>query len=177
VSRPLGPEDLERITNLLNERLQGKSIHRSEDLLGELSPENIDSEILSGIKEVHNTVMGEASKGVFLGGRTRLLDFVDFKDISRIKVLMELLDDEKVVAEILSETLKEERIQVLIGEENPVDVMKECSMVVARYKIDGIPVGTLGILGPKRMPYEKVIQIVNYTAENFSSKLKRLDQL
>lgn len=177
VSKPLSPEDLERVTNLLNDRLQGKSINRIEQLIGDDLSVEIGNELIDGLRGASYNILGDHSKDVILEGRTHLLDFFGFKDISRIKVLMELLEDEKVVAEILSGTLKGYGIQVFIGEENPVDEMKECSIVTATYDFDGEPIGTLGILGPKRMPYDKVIQIVNYIAENFSSKLRKLDKL
>lgn len=177
VSKPLGPDDLERITNLLNDRIQGKSINRISQLLGGEVSREVSAELIEGIKEASSNLSGEGSREIILGGRTHLLDFFGLKDMNRIRVLMELLEDEKIVAEILSGTLQEDGIQVLIGEENPLDVMRECSMVTSTYTIDGEPVGTLGIIGPKRMPYESVIQIVNYIAENFSSKLQNLDQL
>lgn len=177
ISKPIAPEDLDRITNLLNIRLQGALFERIENLVHEIPNHDANYELIQSIIDLSQKIEEEPSREVFFGGRTHLIDLIEFKDINRIKMLMELLEDEKVVAEILDGTIHGDCIQVLIGEENPVDGMRECSMITATYNIDGKPVGTLGIIGPKRMPYEQIIPIVNYTAENFSNKLQKLEKL
>ncbi len=177
VSKPIEPEALERITNLLNERLQNPSLSNMEQFLGEIATQNQYKDLIDIIRDASQKLVEEHRREVFFGGRTHLLDFTEFRDLSRIKVLMELIEEEKVLAEILSGTIKGDGIQVFIGEENPVDGMRECSMITAVYSIEGEPAGTLGILGPKRMPYDQVIPIVTYTAENFSHKLSVIDRL
>jgi heat-inducible transcriptional repressor len=179
VSSPMEPEVLERITNILNERLQSKSMGNIERFLNGMASHEHYNELIEIVRDASQKIMEEQehTREVFFGGRTHLLDFTEFRDLNRIKVLMELIEEEKVIAEILSGTLKGDGIQVFIGEENPVDGMRECSMIMAVYSIEGEPVGTLGILGPKRMPYEQIIPIVTYTAENFSNKLSVIDRL
>jgi heat-inducible transcriptional repressor len=177
VSTPMEPEMLERITNILNDRLQSRSLGNIEQFLSDFSSHESYNELIDIVKDTSQKIVEEHTKEVFFGGRTYLLDFTEFRDLNRIKMLMELLEEEKVIVEILNGTLKGADLQVLIGEENPVDGMRECSMITAVYCIDGEPAGTLGILGPKRMPYEQIIPIVTYTAENFSNKLTLIDRL
>lgn len=176
LSKPIAPEDLERITNILNDRLQGKPLQNVESLLSGEMFQSVSSEFIENIRDITHD-LNDRSKEVFLEGRTHLLNLTEFKDLDRIRVLMEVLEDEEAVAEILSETLSGRNINVFIGEENPVEEMKDCSLVTATYSINGQPVGTLGIIGPRRMPYEEIIPIVNFTAENVSNKLQGFDQL
>ncbi|MDQ7822021.1 MAG: heat-inducible transcriptional repressor HrcA [Candidatus Eremiobacteraeota bacterium] len=177
LSSPISPEVLERLTNLLNDRLQGRALDHVSEFLKEIPGLETDRELIRNIGDASQHLVEEQQREVFYGGKTRLFDFSEFRDLDKIKVLMEVMEEEKVVAEILTETLNADGVQVLIGEENPVDEMKECSMVTAAYNLNGEPVGTLGIIGPKRMPYEQIISIINYTAENFSHKLRHLDRL
>jgi heat-inducible transcriptional repressor len=177
VSKPLNPEDLERITALLNDRLQGRAIEKTERLLEDIYLQEPYNELFDTIRDASQGLLEDHTREVFFGGRTRLLDLTEFKDFNKIRVLMELLEEEKVLAEILHGTISSDGIQVLIGEENPVREMKECSIITAVYSIDGEPAGSLGVIGPKRMPYEEIIPIVNFTAENFSIKLQKFEQL
>jgi heat-inducible transcriptional repressor len=85
---------------------------------------------------------------------------------------MEILEEEGTLAEILSKTVSGSRVQAVIGGENDFQGMKDCSMITASYRLSGEPIGTVGILGPVRLPYERIISVVNFMAEAFSERLR-----
>ncbi len=177
LSRPTSPEELDRITIMLNDRLQGKSMEQMEEILEDVGKNDPQRELLVSIGKESQQLLDRQGQEVILKGTSHLLDFSESKDVKNIKVMMELLEEEKIIAEILSQTINLGDINIAIGSENQRDEMKGCTLITAAYRIKDKPVGTLGIIGPRRMPYQQIISIINYTAENFSSKLNSLDSI
>ena len=176
LSKPASPEDLERLTYLLNNRLSGKPLEELEYLIKEAQRGDPQYELISSIGKESESLL-DTEQGIILKGTSRLLNISDSKDVNNIKVMLELLEEEKIIAEILSKTIQLGEISISIGSENQLDEMKGCTLITAAYKFKEKPVGTLGIIGPRRMPYGEIISIINYTAENFSNKLDTFDSI
>ncbi len=91
----------------------------------------------------------------------------------KLKQVLELLNEEKFIARVMSKTISRSGIQVYMGSEFlPFD--DDFSLITISYSIKNTPAGTMGILGPLRMPYEKVLSLVKFTAERFGRKLEKI---
>ena len=174
LSRPIDAEELERITHILNDRLKGTFLGRiSYDLLQGI-PGDTPREFLDLIIRAASEIPGKEQRRVVLGGKMHLFEHPEFRDLERLRVLLELLEEENVVAEILEKTLRTPGVQVFIGRENEPAEMRDCAMVTATYFVQGEPLGSLGLIGPMRIPYEQVIYLVGYTAQRFGERLGEL---
>jgi heat-inducible transcriptional repressor len=116
--------------------------------------------------------MGAAE--VILNGTTNIMNFPEFHNIERAREFLEILEEKKSIGNLLGELAKDERIKMLIGNENPIEEIKECSIVGATYSAGNTVFGTIGVIGPKRMDYTKVVSIIEYINGIISREIKRL---
>jgi heat-inducible transcriptional repressor len=118
---------------------------------------------------------GEAmrsSEGVVISGGRNLLDVDAISaDRERLRRLFELFDQKTQLLDLLEQTERAEGVKIFIGGESQLVPLDECSIVTAPYEVDGQVVGTVGVIGPTRMAYERVIPIVDVTAKLVSSAL------
>ncbi|MBM3463203.1 MAG: heat-inducible transcription repressor HrcA [Armatimonadetes bacterium] len=171
ISGSVDADHLARITNLLNDRLRGLSVDAINNEFLRTLP--VDSEILDRVAEATHDLSMQSRERVVYEGAANLLGQPEFRDVEKARALLEVLEQEKVVAEILDKSLAEEAVGVIIGGENRISQMQGCTMVTAAYKVDGVLLGTIGVLGPTRLPYDRVISIVQYVADSFSHRLGR----
>jgi heat-inducible transcriptional repressor len=101
---------------------------------------------------------------VILAGTNNLLDLADTSDIERLRQLFEIFIEKQQVLHMVERCLIADRVQIFIGEESGHQAFQECSLVAAPYSIDGKMVGAIGVIGPTRMAYDKVIPVVDVTA-------------
>ena len=121
------------------------------------------------VSAVEHAMVGEQK--VFLGGAKQLLNQPEFQDVGRVKNLLGILEEEKVVKDILNAG-DDSGLKVTIGSENKFTGIKDCSMVQATYRLNGQIVGTMAVLGPTRMEYRKVIAVMNYLHKYLETILK-----
>jgi len=105
---------------------------------------------------------------VYIDGFSNLLEQPEFNNIERIKKIFKICEDKELLYKILIEHLEDERISITIGHENSHEDFYECSIITGSYKIDGVSIGIIGIIGPKRMAYPHVISIVKFITETLS---------
>lgn len=164
--------ELERLVNLLNHKLAGVPIAQLRSkLYSEVSNELAKSvsqyeellDMLDGVLD------GQPEEKLYLSGMTNMLKQPEFQNVDKMKVILELFDESN--PQLLQVFLDSpEGIQVRIGEENPIEAMQDCSLITATYTVDGQLLGTIGILGPTRMDYRKVLNLLDV----FSRDLTRL---
>lgn len=149
-----------KMSNLLKNR---KLTEITGDLLQEVySQVAHDDVLLASLKEaIDNIAAKNKEQKVFLGGAKQLLNQPEFQDVSKVKDLLGILEEEKVVKDILSAG-DDSGLKVTIGSENKFTGIKDCSMVQATYRLNGQIVGTMAVLGPTRMEYRKVMAVMNY---------------
>lgn len=114
-------------------------------------------------QEVHE----QEGEKVFIGGASQIFDAPEFADIEKIRTLFRAFEDKYKLVKLLDKTAVAEGIKVFIGSENPFFEMQDCSLVVSNYRAGSV-VGTLGVIGPMRMQYRQVIQVVDYTSRLLS---------
>ncbi len=172
VNVPLDNEDVLKFNILLNTFLQGAAL---EDINLEMIQamkkqageyEVILDQIFQGIVEA----IHEANElEIYTSGATNILKYPELGDISKTSELLETFEDKNELTHLLEKTVNtdgDEGIQVYIGDETPVQNMKDCSLVTATYKMPEGATGTIGIIGPKRMDYKKVVSTLkNLTIE------------
>jgi len=161
----------------LSRALQGCMLSEiDQDIIEQLKRDLEDyPEILPPILQAIEHTMGAAEKvELHLSGAKNMLQFPEFSDIHKAKLLFQTLEEKDVLVTLL-EGSKGEDLQILIGNENPVQGMADCSVITATYKMSDNTRGTIGIVGPTRMDYSQVVSILNGMVENIEKVLKNLN--
>ena len=171
-------EELDHLSYLLNQKLRGvclKDIRAS--FLNEIRSELVfEHQIYNeAIKLLVKSMTNQMSNRIHVDGAMKILEQPEFNDLQKFKPLMNMLEEETRLYQLLTQDASR-RAQVKIGHENNDLVMKDCSVVTASYEIAGRTVGVIGVLGPTRMEYAKVLPIVEYTATILSELLTRISK-
>jgi len=167
VAEELNDENILKLNILLNTNLNG------------LAMEDINLAMITAMKQqagIHSDIIGEVIDAVagaiktdeelkiYTSGTHNIFKYPELSDNNKASEIITSLEEKTVLKGIVSETLSDERtgagIQVYIGEETPVEGMEDCSVVAATYELEEGMKGTIGIIGPKRMDYDKVIATV-----------------
>ena len=107
-----------------------------------------------------------------MAGQTNLMNFAELSNVDRLKGLFDAFGQKRDILHLLDQCQHADGVQIFIGEESGYQALDECSMVASPYKVEGEVVGVLGVIGPTRMAYERVIPIVDLTAKQLASALK-----
>lgn len=172
--KALSGEELDRIVNYLNEQLSGKTISSlSASRLRKLRSDLYARvELLDHMLHLLEENSSEGESRVFLGGTSNILNQPEFKDIEKVKHLMTLFEQGQQLSFLLETSL--DGVTIRIGTENAMKEMSDCSLVTATYHLHQRPVGTIGVLGPTRMEYAKVITVIEQIAVRLNSILTDL---
>jgi heat-inducible transcriptional repressor len=176
----LDRDELAKLTALLQSRICGCSHERAmrilqsgirEEFAGAGAIESVMGALADAVLDCIRQ-MGSAE--VFLEGAANILNFPEFRDVERVREFLEILEEKKSIANLLSGLAKDEHVRMLIGNENPIDEIKECSIVSATYTAGNMVFGTIGVIGPKRMEYSKVVSTIEYINKVIASELGKL---
>ena len=177
VDRVVSQEMIVRLNVALNTALAGLTLE--EINLGVISAltsqageyEDLVNEVLKAITEAIST---EEQMKIYTSGATNIFKYPELSDKERASQLLTTLEEKSQLTELINESDEETGIQVYIGDESPVQSMKDCSVVTATYELEDGFKGTIGIIGPKRMDYEKVVETLRVVKEqlneNFNDK-------
>ena len=111
---------------------------------------------------------------LYVSGATKLLDHPDLSDVATMRSLLVAFEEKAQLIDLLSRMADERGVQVMIGSENPVKEMRECSLIASTYTYRDQVLGVLGVVGPRRMAYSDVISLVDETARLVSDSLSRV---
>jgi heat-inducible transcriptional repressor len=175
VEHPYTHAQLVEAANVLNQQYAGLSFEQARSRLrGELSAlrqemaELMEAAVQAGAEEI------ERSDPVVISGERNLLGVNDLAaDMEKLRALFDLFEHKTRLLQLLDVSGRAQGVQIYIGGESELVPLDELSMVVAPYEVDGRVVGTLGVIGPTRMAYERVIPIVDITAKLLSNALSR----
>jgi heat-inducible transcriptional repressor len=170
------PAELVSAANFINQHYSGHSFEdvrqRLNQELRELRQDMI--QLMTAAVEAGNQAVSEGSEPYVISGERNLLSVRDLsQDLSRLRQLFELFEQKTRLAQILDLSLRGEGVQVFIGGESGVSAPDEVSVVTAPYSVNGTVVGTVGVIGPTRMAYDRVVPIVDVTAKLLSSALSK----
>lgn len=170
--------ELQQAANFLNERLVGKDLQQARTaLLEEMRQhrEDMNRMMLSAI-ELGEKAVAEADtsaeEGCVIAGETNLMGYDDLSDIHKLRELFAAFTRKRDILSLLDKCMQAEGVQIFIGRESGQSAFDDCSVVTAQYEMDGEYLGVLGVIGPKRMAYEKVIPVVDITAKLLSVALR-----
>lgn len=156
-------ETLLNFNLLLNSQLNGLSLEQINlGIISSLKEQAGEySEFIGKVIDAVGEVIGrDENMEIYTSGATNIFQYPELSEGGRAKELISAFEEKQQLAELVSETLSDEEnhgIQVYIGNETPVSNMKDCSVVTATYQLGEGMQGTIGIIGPKRMDYEKVV--------------------
>ena len=159
---------LDSCVKYLNENFSGIELRKIPQILTK-SLETIRGEIDTALKVLNNFIYPDVDD-FYITGQSKLVDSQDFYDIEKVKNLVELFEKKQTLKEILTNCISNENIQIYIGNESGSELLADCSVISAPYKKDNKTVGVLGVIGPKRMNYQRIVEIVDFTAKIFSKK-------
>ncbi|MCR1897844.1 heat-inducible transcriptional repressor HrcA [Irregularibacter muris] len=155
---------LVQISNILNKYLQEFSIAQvQEEILPQIRELSVQgSKILEQlIPLIRESLVNYEDTKVYFDGITNIFNFPEFKDIERAKEFIDLWERKNLLVDLLSPNAQDD-LHISIGAENQLHEIKDCSLITATYKLNGKLLGTIGVIGPTRMQYGKVVSIMNY---------------
>jgi heat-inducible transcriptional repressor len=174
--RSYSPSQLVEAANYINQNYAGLEFDQlRQKVRGELLDLHHD---ISGLMQAAITAGSEsmrpAIEGVVISGGRNLLEVHDLSnDMDRLRRLFDMFEQKTQLLELLEQSERADGVKIFIGGESTLVPLDECSIVTAPYEVDGQVVGTVGVIGPTRMAYERVIPIVDVTAKLVSSALSQ----
>lgn len=171
--------ELERVANYLNQHFAGLSLDLIRGgLLRELRHARDEMErLLEHSVELAEQALAapedEDAEGVLLAGQSRLIGVQDLSDLDRLRELFEAFARKREILQLLERTIHAPGVRIFIGEETGLAPLEDVSLVTAPYAAGGKVLGVLGVIGPTRMAYDRVIPLVQATAEVLGAALDR----
>ena len=174
--RTYSQSELTEAANFINSHYAGCAIDEIRSRLrGELKQLRQDmTTLMTAAIEAGDAAIKENSENVVVAGERKLLDVEDLSgNMNSLKKLFDLFERKTALLQLLELSRKAERVQIFIGGESGVVTPDEFSVVTAPYEVDGKIVGTVAVVGPTRMAYERIIPVVDTTARLLSSALSQ----
>ena len=167
----INEKQVETMNYMFNNKLKNQPIETIDRPLEEYLYDEMTYSInvIKPVIEQIKKVLAEDSK-IYLEGTNKSFDLPEFNSLEVAKNFINILDTKELVTDMLNSGFAED-INVYIGEENEKQELKDFSVVTFKHKVNGKDLGTIGIIGPKRMDYSKVISVMKY----INKKLKEID--
>lgn len=169
---------LEKVSQLLNERLSGLTLKKIRDTFADRLRDVQDEHtglIRLFIESVDKLFDEHRTEKIHIGATKSMLSQPEFENTKNFKSIIELMENEDIIIHVLENTGQKSGTTVTIGEENKINNLKEFSVVTSTYTVGDIT-GTVGVVGPKRMEYSKMIPLVDYVAKTISELFQQSKQ-
>ncbi|HKK01410.1 MAG TPA: heat-inducible transcriptional repressor HrcA [Desulfuromonadales bacterium] len=170
----LNPSELEQINNYLNETLSGLTIQEvKERIVKEMAEDRaLYNRLLNkALRLSREALNDEIGAQIFIEGAANILEQPEFADVERMKRLFRTFEQKGLLIELLDKSQLVDGMQIFIGSQTEYSAIEGCSLITSTYSGRRGTLGTLGVIGPSRMPYSMVIPIVDYTARLVSQVL------
>lgn len=172
--KPYSPSELTQAANFINQHYTGCTL---EEVRGKMQAElkqlhHDMTSLMAVALEAGTSAIGDNTDSYVLTGERKLLHVQDLSsNMSSLRKLFDAFDQKTTLLQLLDFTQQAQGVKIFIGGESGTMPLDECSMVTAPYEVDGQVVGTVGVIGPTRMAYERIVPIVDITAKLLSSAL------
>jgi len=170
-------EELRRAADYLNRRIRGLSLAAARQrILEQMEKDRVRYRRI--LEKFWNAgvwnLEGERTE-VYIDGQSNILDYPEFsEDVKKMKGLLRAFEQKEALLQLLNQAVEGEGTRIYIGQETQWDDMAECSLIMSNYCRDGVPLGALGIIGPKRMDYSWVIPLVEFAAKAVGERLEKI---
>lgn len=177
--RPFSELELQQAAAFINQQYAGHDLNQVRenivDAMGKdkASIDGYMQSTLDLVSQAFKEETTEESTDYVVAGESQLINMTSAEDIDKLKELFEAFERKKDVLALVDRCIRADGVQIFIGEEAGVEVFGDFSVVTAPYQSDGETLGVLGVVGPTRMAYDKVIPIVDITAKMLSMALKK----
>ncbi len=172
--RVFTPAELQQAANYLNSVYAGKTLASVRAaVLEEMTQKQkqVNQEMIDAVQIAQRTFEQKPAEDCVISGQTNLMDFSELSDMERLKQLFEAFNQKQGILHLLDKCQDADGVQIFIGEESGFEVFQQCTLVTAPYEVNDEVVGVLGVIGPTRMAYDKVIPFVDVTAKLLGSAL------
>ena len=171
VSADFSDEVVSRVETVLNDRLRGLALSEIRDTIaGRLADVTGYGRLVNVVIDSRDKILKEDSADdLLVAGAENLLVMPEFANRQRLSSLLKIVEEGKVLSDFISQ-VQNEGLIITIGREHHIDEIVNCSLVTASYRVGNIS-GSVGIIGPTRMPYGKAVSIVEYTARSITDLL------
>ncbi len=172
--------ELDRAAQYLNQNFRGKNLSLVRDYLFRELPrlkmryEDLVEKLLALLRS-YPALEKEEGK-IFLQGTARLLDKAELFDFNKLKSLFQNFEEKANLARLLSDLISLERVKVIIGSELKLPEIADCSLILSHYSYRNQILGSLGIIGPKRLPYDRIIPLVDNVARRLTRTITVLEK-
>lgn len=169
-------EELYQLTDVLNQHLCGLTVSDINlPLIQKIKREtNMDQGMMeSFLDAIHDTLQNTEDVNVFTAGASNMLNFPEFSDVARARDFMEFVQQKDQLRRLLRDenesppNNKKGHLKIFIGSENQMKQLQDCSVVTATYRYQNFDLGSISVVGPMRMDYDKVVTALEYLAEDF----------
>jgi heat-inducible transcriptional repressor len=170
--------ELRAAANFVNSRFAGQSLDRIRDgLLNDLrSTRNTIDRLLETTIDLASRALSaddvKREGGYVVAGQSHLLDAASSDNMSRLRELFDAFQQQKDILHLMETSARADGVQIFIGEEAGYEPLVDFSVVTAPYQTGGRTVGVIGVIGPTRMAYDRVIPVVDVTARMLSAALR-----
>jgi heat-inducible transcriptional repressor len=170
----LSPADLVRMANYLNGLLEGLTIAQvRQRIVEQMEDEKTRYDLLlTRALRLSQQTLAENDAEVFIEGQANILEQPEFADVAKMKDIFRAFEEKGQLIGLLDRCLEAEGVQIFIGAESSLGQMAGMSLITSTYRTGKDTMGVLGVVGPTRMGYSKVIPIVDYTARLVSKLLE-----
>lgn len=168
--------DLQQAQNFINENYAGMELHSvREHLLQDLdnTRDSMNKAMHDIIAVAHSALDSAAHPDdeYVLAGRTKLMNFAELSDVNTLRRLFDAFSRKRLILDLLDRSINADGVQIFIGEESGYGIFDDCSVVTAPYHVDDDTIGVLGVIGPTRMAYDRIVPIVDVTARLLETAL------
>ena len=175
MKRNYSKDELKQASNYLNTHYKGRSLsYIKKHLINEMiqTKESVNS-LMSDLIDIADKVLDfDESEEYIVAGQRRLMDFHELSDIKKLRQLFDALREKQQLLELLDKSMSTDGIQIFIGEESGYQMFDNCTLITSPYTTEEGAIGVLGVIGPTRIAYQKVIPIVDITAKLLGKSLK-----
>ncbi|MBU3172826.1 heat-inducible transcriptional repressor HrcA [Clostridium estertheticum] len=177
VSKPIGIATIEKLTNILNFRLGRLTIEQINlEVINNLKSDLASyEEIFAGIiPALYDSLSGVESSEVYIQGAANIFNYPEYNNITKAREFLVLVDNKESINSLLGTYDNISNITIKIGGENFVECARECSIITAVYSASGVPLGSIGVIGPTRIPYGKVISVLTGVVKELNDNIAQI---
>jgi Transcriptional regulator of heat shock gene len=166
-------EELQHVAGVFNQKMRGYSLDQVKrsmlhEIYSELSRQRL---LIDNALDMLRAILDDQNEEerIYLGGTLNMLDQPEFRDLDKVKTLFKVFEENESLRKLLHPY--QEGLNITIGGENTLKEFQDCSLISASYKVNGLTIGAVGVLGPTRMDYAKVIAIVDFMTRSLTEIL------